>query len=141
MIKIVLRTLVGTLLGMSAAFVLIVGVEGFSAVVHPTPEDFKGTMEEMCLHVERYPQWVLAAVVPMWAVAALVGTWAAQKIGNVYAAGIVGVLLLAALVLNISMLPYPIWFKVVILLVIPVALVAGGRFARSRKTVGQGEVN
>lgn len=53
-------------------------MEGFSAVVHPLPEDFGGTMEEMCRHVEKYPQWVLAVVVPMWAVAALVGTWMAE---------------------------------------------------------------
>ena len=97
-------------------------------------------MEEMCLHVERYPQWVLAAVVPMWTVAALVGTWIAQKIGNTYAAGIVGLLLLAALVFNLSMLPYPIWFKVVILLVIPAALVAGSRLARRPRAARQGVV-
>ncbi len=125
---------------MVVAFILVVGVEGFSAVVHPFPKDFGGTMEEMCRHVERYPQWVLAAVVPMWAVAALVSTWMAQRIGNVYAAGIVGLLLLAALVLNISMLPYPIWFKVVNLLVIPAAIIAGSRVGGRRTTAGQSEV-
>jgi hypothetical protein len=141
MIKASLRTLAGTLLGLFVAFVLIVGVEGFSAVVHPLPEDFGGTMEEMCRHVERYPQWVLAVVVPMWAIAALVGTWIAQRIGNMYSSGIVGLLLVSALVLNLSMLPYPIWFKAVTLLVVPAASFAGSRFAGRRKTAGQGDVN
>ena len=141
MIKASLRTLAGTVIGLFVAFVLIVGVEGFSTVVHPFPEDFGGTMEEMCRHVERYPQWVLAAVVPMWAVAAHVSTWIAQRIGNLYAAGIVGLLLLSALVFNLSMLPYPIWFKVANLLVVPAAILAGSRFSGRRKTAGPSEVN
>ena len=82
MIKASLRILAGIVIGLVVAFILVVGVEGFSAVVHPLPKDFGGTMEEMCRHVERYPQWVLAAVVPMWAVAALVSTWIAQRIGS-----------------------------------------------------------
>ena len=121
MIKASLRALAGTFIGLFVAFVLVVGVEGFSAVVHPLPKDFGGTTEEMCRHVERYPQWVLAVVVPMWAVTALVSTWIAQRIGNVYTAGIVGLLLLSALVFNLSMLPYPIWFKVANLIMIPAA--------------------
>jgi hypothetical protein len=140
MIKVSLHTLAGTVIGLVMAFILIVGVEGFSAVVHPLPNDFGGTMEEMCRHLESYPQWVLAVVVPMWAVAALAGTWIAQRIGNLYAAGIVGLLLLAALVFNISKLPYPIWFKAVNLLVIPVAILAGGGLLRRRKTARRDEV-
>jgi hypothetical protein len=141
MIKASLRTLAATFIGLFLAFVLIVGVEGFSAVVHPLPQDFGGTMEELCRHVERYPQWVLAVVVPMWAVAALVSTGIARRIGNLYSSGIVGLLLLSALVLNLSKLPYPIWFKVANLLAIPVAIVAGCRFSGRRKTAGGGEVN
>src|SRR5262245_47437869 len=127
-----LRGLAGTVIGLFMAFFLIIGVEGFSAVVHPLPKDFGGTMEEMCRHVERYPQWVLAVVVPMWAAAALVGAWIAQRIGNLYSSGIVGLLLLSALVFNVSKLPYPIWFKAVTLLVIPAAAIAGSRVAGRR---------
>jgi hypothetical protein len=139
--KAYLRTLAATLLALFIAFVLIVAVEVFGAVVHPLPKDFGGTMEEMCRHVERFPQWVLAVVVPMWAVAALVSTWIAQRIGNVYSFGIVGLLLLSALVFNLSKLPYPIWFKVVNLIVIPAAILAGSRFSGRRKTAVRGEVN
>jgi hypothetical protein len=141
MIKTWLRSLAGSFIGLFMAFVLIVGVEGFSAVVHPLPKDFGGTMEELCRHVESYPQWVLAVVVPMWAVAALLSTWIAQRIGGPYSAGIVGLLLLSALIFNISKLPYPIWFKVVNLLVIPTAIVVGGRFSGRRKPTDRGEAN
>jgi hypothetical protein len=141
MIRTFVRTLAAALIGLFVAFVLIVGVEGFSAVVHPFPEDFGGTEEEVCRHVERYPPWVLALAVPMWAVATLVSTWIAQRIGNVYSLAIVGLLLLSALILNLSMLPYPIWFKVANLLVIPAAIVAACRFSGRRMPAGRGEVN
>src|SRR4051794_40237234 len=136
-----LRNLAATLAGLFLALALIVAVEGFSAVVHPLPSDFGGTMEDMCRHVERYPQWVLAAVVPMWAVAALVSVGIAQRIGNLYSAGIVGLLLLSALVFNLSKLPYPTWFKAVNLLAIPAAIVVGSRLSGRRKTAGRVEVN
>ena len=141
MITTVIRSVVAMFIGLLLAFVLIVGVEGFSAVVYPLPKDFGGTMEEMCRHVERYPRWVLAVVVPMWSLAALVSTWIAQRMGNSYSSAIVGLLLLAALVLNVSMLPYPIWFKVACLLVVPAAIVAGSRFSGRRETSSPVEVN
>jgi hypothetical protein len=80
--KAVLRTLAAVFAGLLVLFILVVAVELFSAVVHPLPEDFGGTKEEMCRHVERYPQWVLAVVVPAWAVAAFASTWTARRIGN-----------------------------------------------------------
>jgi cytochrome bd-type quinol oxidase subunit 2 len=134
-----LRTLAAILAGMFVAFILVVAVEFFGAVVHPLPEHFQGTMEEMCRHVERFPTWVLAVVVPAWGVAAFAGAWTARRNGNLWSFAIVGLLLLAALVLNISKLPYPMWFKIVNLLVIPGAIVLGGRLAIRRKTAGMGE--
>jgi MFS family permease len=137
--KAALLTFVAVVLGLFVAFVLVVAVELFSSVVHPLPEDFGGTMEEMCRHVERYPQWVLAVVVAAWAVAALVSAWLAQRIGNSYSTVVVGLLLLAALVFNISQLPYPMWFKIANLFVIPTALVTGRRLSLRHKTAGTGE--
>lgn len=134
--KAFLRTLAAVIAGLLVLFVLVVAVELFSAVIHPLPEDFAGTTEEMCQHVERYPQWVLAVVVPAWAVAAFVSTWTARRIGNVYSSAIVGLLLLAALVFNISMLPYPTWFKIANLLVIPTAIFAGSRLSMRYKNHG-----
>lgn len=70
----VLRAAGGIIAGVLTAFVLIVAVELFGAVVHPVPRDFGGTQEEMCEHVARYPHWVLAVVVVAWAGTALVST-------------------------------------------------------------------
>lgn len=132
--KAALRVLAAVLAGLVVSFILVVAVEFFSAVVHPLPKDFAGTTEEMCLHVQRYPHWVLAVVVPAWAAAAFAGTWIAQRIGNLYPAAMVGLLLLTALVFNISMLPYPIWFKIANLLAIPTAMIVGSRSAKRLRT-------
>jgi hypothetical protein len=133
MMKTVVRTLAGIVAGMISAFVLIVLVELFGSVVHPVPPDFTGTMEEMCEHVARFPQWVLAVVVPAWGASAFLSTWTAYKIGNRGSALVVGLALLAALVFNISKLPYPIWFKIANLLTIPTAIVFGGHLSIRRK--------
>lgn len=121
----VLRVIGGLVSGFLVALALVVAVEFFSSVVHPFPPDFAGTSAEMCRHVARYPAWVLAVVVPLWAATALVSTWLAGRIGGRGAALGVGVLLLAALIWNLSMLPYPVWFEVACVLAIAGAVAAG----------------
>jgi type VI protein secretion system component VasF len=111
-----------------------------SAVVHPVPPDFQGTQEEMCRHVERYPPWVLALVVPAWAATAYAGTWVSGRIGNRTCALCIGLLLTAAVVFNVSMLPYPMWFKIVIVLAVPAASWWGSRLSIRRKAIGSNEL-
>jgi hypothetical protein len=135
-----LRGIAAIIAGMIVAIILVVAVEFFSAVVHPVPPDFKGTMEEMCLHVARYPQWVLALVVPAWAGTALASTWIAGRLGNRYCGLFIGLILLAALVFNLSKLPYPIWFKILNLLAIPAAVLLGDFLLIRRATPGTVEV-
>ncbi|MCC9604285.1 hypothetical protein LOC68_00160 [Blastopirellula sp. JC732] len=122
--KTIFRFLAGVFLGLLLLFALLIAVETFSAVVHPFPEGFQGTEEEICAHVARYPAWVLAAVVPMWAATALVSVRVAGAIGGRFSALTVGLLLNAALVCNLAMLPYPLWFKGASLLAILFATAA-----------------
>lgn len=127
--------------GLLVLFLLLIAVELFSAVVHPFPADFGGTKEEMCQHVERYPHWVLAAVVPMWAGAAFLSVWTAHRIGSLYSTAIFGLLLLVGLVCNVSMLPYPSWFKMVSLVVIPFAMIGGIILAMRQENAGAADGN
>jgi MFS family permease len=136
--KTALRVIAGVLAGLLVSFILIVLVELFSSAVYPFPKEFGETIEheEMCLHVERYPNWILAVAALAWAFTAFLGTWIAQRIGNLYSAAIVGLLLVAGLVFNVSMLPYAIWFKIVILIAVPAAIVAGIRWSKRPKAPG-----
>lgn len=128
----VFRYMAAVIAGMIVALALLVAVEGVSFVVHPLPPGSKQTTEEMCLHVARYPHWVLALVVPAWAGTAFAATWISGRIGNRVCALVVGLLLMAGLVINVSMLPYTLWFKIVILLVVPVAIFWGDRWSSRR---------
>lgn len=123
--KTALRTVLGIVCGLMIALALVVAVELFSSVVHPFPEGFGGTRDEICRHVEKYPGWVLATVVPMWAMTACCGTWLARRIGKGIAATTVGLLLAASVAWNVYMLPYPAWFKIACLIAVPVAVVVG----------------
>lgn len=95
----------------TVAMSLIIALEVFSAVVHPVPDDFDGSMEQMCQHVAQYPSWVLLVVVPAWGFTSLVSTSVAWRIGGFAAAVLIGIVLVAAVVFNVTMLPYPLWFK------------------------------
>lgn len=112
MIVTILRSIGAIAAGIIVASILIVAVEFFSTIVHPFPDDFDGTPEEMARHVELYPAWVLAVVAVSWGGTALAGTWMAGWLGNRGCALFVGLFLLAAVILNISMLPYPLWFSI-----------------------------
>ncbi len=111
--------------GLALALVLVIVVELFSTVVHPFPPDFNNTMDEMCQHVARYPHWVLGGVVLAWSATTFVSTWVATRIGNRLAGLIVTLILTLAIVFNVTKLPYPVWFKVVMLSCFAVACYLG----------------
>ena len=113
--KSAIRIVLAIVAGLALAFVLVIAVELWSAVVHPIPPDFTGTMEEMCEHVARYPDWVLAVAVLAWSATTFLSTWVAARIGNRWSGLVVAVLLTMAIVYNVTMLPYKMWFKVVML--------------------------
>jgi len=119
------------------SLVLLIGVELFSSVVHPFPPGFEGTQEEVCDHVSRYPNWVLAAVVPMWGGIAFLGTWLSGKLGNRTCAAIVGSLIASALICNITMLPYPLWFKIVQPAVLLMAILCSSWLLNLHPSVGR----
>lgn len=125
--KAVLSTVVGLVAGIVVALALLVAVEWFSSLVHPFPAGFDGNIPA---HVRRYPQWILAVVVLMWGATATAATWVATRLGNRVAGGMVALLLASALVFNLAMLPYVMWFKVVMLAVFPFACLAGIRYGK-----------
>jgi hypothetical protein len=130
--KTVFRTVLAVVAGVALALVLVIAVELLSAVIHPVPPGYTGTMDEVCEHVARYPHWILGVVVLAWSATAFVSTWVATRIGN-RLAGIFGVVILtSAIVFNVLKLPYTMWFKLVMLSCFPVACFLGVRCGGSR---------
>src|SRR5262245_9883755 len=136
MIGSLLRSAGAVLAGFVVAAVLVVGVEAFSSVVHPFPPDIDPTDYEVCkAHVARYPAWVLAVGAAAWGLTTFVSAWLATRLGSGRhrAHGIVvGLILLALAVMNMSMLPYPIWFWVSNLVVLPLGFYLGARLGGPR---------
>ena len=116
------------------AFALVVAVELFGEAVYPAPPGAAENYQEMCKHVATIPHWVLAAAVPMWGFAAFASTWVAGRLGNRGCAIFIAVLFLAAVIGNVAMLPYTMWFKVVAPLAVLIAA-AGGYAASVRRKV------
>lgn len=107
----------------------LAAVEMFGAVVHPFPANFDASSQKQMMdYIASYPPWILAAVVPVWGLVAWLGTWAAKRIGGTVPALVIGILLVAAVILNVSMLPYLLWFKV-----LSVISVVSAVFLASRK--------
>jgi hypothetical protein len=125
------RNILAIIIGIAVALVLVIAVEGFSAIVHPLPAEFNGSMGELCQHVARYPRWVLSVVVLAWSATAYLGTWTATKIGQLIPGMIVSVLLLWAVVFNVAMLPYPMSFKLVMPICLLIACYLGVNGASS----------
>lgn len=135
MIGATLRSFGSVIAGLIVALILVIGVEGASSILHPFPPGVDPTDMEVCkAHVARYPAGILALVVVVWGLTVFVSSWLATRLGTARhpAHGIVvGSLLLAAVAFNMSMLPYPAWFWIN-LLVFPVAFIAGAKQAQGR---------
>ena len=130
------RSIGSVLLGLIVALALVIAVEGISAVLHPFPPDFSNTREEVIAHVANCPVWILVLLGGVgWAVTAFAATWLSTRLGTARHAGhgyTVGLILLAAAVFNMSMLPYPIWFWVLDLIALPLAICIGTRLAQGK---------
>lgn len=129
------RSVGSVFLGLMVAFVLIVAVEGLSAIVHPFPVGVDPSDLEVCkAHVARYPASFLVFAIFAWSGIAFVGSWLATRLGtrrHLSHGLVVGLLLFLAVTFNLSMLPYPIWFWLN-LLTIPVAFLTGARMAQPK---------
>lgn len=99
--------------------------EGVSAILHPFPAGVDTTDLEVCkAHVAKYPQWVLALAVVGWGGTTFVSAWVATRLGagRRPAHGLaIGLLLVVAAAFNMYLLPYPMWFEILSLLVLPLA--------------------
>lgn len=135
------RNLVAIFLGLFAGFVIVIATEAFGAAVHPFPPDVDPNDFETCVaHVAKFPAWVLAVVVPLWGLSVFASVWTATRLGtnrNPVNGIVVGGLLYAAALFNLSMLPYPLWFKAGIVLALPLAGFWGFRLAGGKSPIGK----
>ena len=124
------RGVVAVILGLLLAFAIAFAVDAVNAKIYPPPpgvdladpESVKAMMAVM-------PRAALVVVLAGWFVSALLGTAVAARFAR--PAGwpplTVGILLLAAAVMNMYVIPHPVWFWVVGVATYPVATGLGAR--------------
>lgn len=112
----------------------LAAVEMFGAIVHPFPANFDASSQKQMMdYVASYPPWILAVVVSVWGLIAWLGTWVTKRIGGAVPALVIGILLLAAVISNVFMLPYLLWFKVLSVISVIAAVFLASR--KRRKAV------
>ncbi|MCG8414419.1 MAG: hypothetical protein MI746_09400 [Pseudomonadales bacterium] len=129
MFRIILQNTAAVLISLFVAILLLAGIEWVGAILHPFPADFAGTREEVMEQVANYPAWILALLGGAgWGFTMFTATWIATRCSAkrhpVYGVGI-GVVLLSAAVFNMAMLPYPLWYWILELLVLPTGIYLG----------------
>ena len=138
MVKSIFWSVLAIAASLTTAFILLAAIEAVCAVLHPAPPGVDLSDMEACkAHVANYPQWLLAAAVPAWGLTAFTSVWIATRLGAYrhFAHGVaIGLLLLFALVSNMLMLPYPIWFELANLVVIPLGIFLGIRLGMAQAT-------
>ena len=142
MFNTIFRSIGAVVASLALAVALIVAIEGISAVFHPFPPGVDGSDCEACkAHVARYPHWLLGVAVIAWGLTTLLSTWLATRLGAFRhpAHGVaVGLLLFLAVIANLLMLPYYLWFELVNLVTIPLAIYFGTQLGRTPSTVVPG---
>ena len=124
------RGVVAVILGLVLAFAITFAVEGINSQIYPFPP---GTDLADPVSVKpaiaAMPEAALAVVLVGWFVSALAGAWLAAHFAK--PAGwpplTVGVVLFAAAVGNMLMIPHPAWFWIIGVAIYPVATWLGAR--------------
>lgn len=137
----VLKGLFGVILSAVIAFALFMLVEGVGSLLHPWPVDFSGSFEEIAQQVESYPVWVLVLLGGFgYAAIMLICTFTATSFGHNrtpwYGYG-VGLFLFSMVVFNLSKLPYPTWYWVLMFAVLPPSAYFGTKLATKGKNYSE----
>lgn len=131
-----LRVILGVVGGIIAGSLCIWGVETLNHILHPYPAGMKANdMEAFKSYIENLPFLGKFMVIVGYAVGALVSGFVSTKIaknGKPTAAVICGLIFLSFTIYNMMVLPTPIWFWILGILVWTLVL-AGYRLASPKK--------
>jgi hypothetical protein len=127
-----MRAVLGTIVGVVAAFVCMMIAEGINHALYPIPSgvDPRDTAAIKRL-VATLPPGAFVMVLAGWLIGTLLGTYLAAKIGRSRVpAYIVGVILLCLGIVNSIIIPQPLWFDALACLIFLAAPFAGIAMAK-----------
>ena len=117
------------LLGVISAWVVIMLFEFAGASVYPpSPGSDLRDPDQLRTYIDSAPAAAMAFVLAGWAAGAFLGGWVAAKLSHRHRLGValaVGAVVLAGVAANAMMVPHPVWFTVLgLLLPMPAAWLA-----------------
>ena len=132
-----LRNVLAVVAGLAAAVAVVAVVEGLSARVFPLPEGLDySDRTAMAEAIGNLPAGAFVFVVAAWGLGALAGAAVATGISRRVGPGyLIGVLLLAAAVSNLLMIPHPGWMWAGGIVVILLGTMVGSRLAARQRVV------
>jgi len=107
----IMRLAMGILAGTVVAFLFVFGVEWIGHSLYPPPAglDIHDPADQARL-IDSMPAAAKAMVLAAWFVGALAGAWTANRIAGQRIAGwVVALLVIAAGVVTMMMIPHPVW--------------------------------
>lgn len=124
------RGLVGVILGCLLALAITFVVESVNAKIYPPPPGVDlADPSQVKAMMAVMPKTALAVVLAGWFGGALAGTWLAARFSHPvgWPPLTVGIILLAAAVMSMYMIPHPVWFWVIGVAIYPVATWMGAK--------------
>ena len=130
-----IRTRFSVMLGRVVARMVMLGLEFVGAWMVPMPTGPLADETDLAQIVANAPTGKLVWVLSGWLLAAVCGGWVAARLARVHRMGAaiaVGVLMVLGVVLNVWMLPHPLWM-ILLGVIGPIPLAwSGGRLALRR---------
>lgn len=130
------RSILAVALGFVLGIVLIAVMQSLGHFIYPPPEDLDLTNPEALKNlIDSAPVGALLLVVLAYAVGSFGGGWLAARLAqksHILHGMIVGGLLMTAGIMNLLMIPHPLWFWIVSVAAYFPAAYAGARFGQRR---------
>lgn len=128
-----LRRILGLIAGIAVTAILVAVVESLGHLVYPPPEGIDLTdPESLKAYMSDAPIGALLSVLLAWAVGTMAGSGLAGVIAGekeCLLGTILGALFLIGGIVNMAMIPHPLWFWIAGVLVFPLAAFMGIREA------------
>lgn len=128
-----MKTALAILAGLVSAFALIFLVELAAHQIWPVPAFDAKNPDAMRAAMEAMPPGALISVAAAWIVGTFGGGWLAARIARrIWPAYVIGGFVALASVANLLMLPHPLWFWPVALIVVPFTAHVAGALGNKR---------
>jgi hypothetical protein len=129
-----IRVTLGIIIGTLVAFGLVAVIEAIGHKVYPIPPDVDiSNLDQVKAYAATLPAGALVLVVAGWIIGTLGGGLAGSPLARhraVLISGFVGALMMCATILNLVLIPHPVWMAIAAVVGIVLAAWFAGRLMR-----------